>query len=161
MRRILVLIILLSVCLSVSGLQERTPTTLLLARHIKQWEPGWRYIGGWCTCPPLVPGQVWRDDGTWERKNKRGGRESVRVAIVKAAFPEETADWMRRVGAKSSSCRVEPYALGDEAYLQQCPPTFKSVLNYRKGRFLVTVNGDSQMLVERFAKYSLYAVPAN
>jgi hypothetical protein len=162
MQRILILIVLISVCVSASGLQaERAPTTFVLARHIKKLEPAWRYIGGVCTCPPLVPGQVWRDEGSWERKDKRGRREAVNVEIVKAASPEETADWMRRVGAKSSGCRVESYALGDEGYLKTCPRSFKSALNYRKDRFLVTVNGDSRTLVERFAKYSLYALPAN
>jgi hypothetical protein len=82
------------------------------------------------------------------------------VEIVKAASPEETADWMRRFSAKSSSCRVEAYPLGDEAFLHTCSRSFKSQLNYRKGRFLVTVDGDSQTLVERFAKYTLHAVPA-
>ena len=34
----------------------------------------------------------------------------------------------------------------------KCSRSFKSILNYRKGGFLVRVDGDSQPIVERFAK---------
>jgi hypothetical protein len=82
------------------------------------------------------------------------------VRIVKAASLEETADWMQHNGAKSSTCRVQPYSFGDEAYLHECSGIRKSVLNYRKDHFLVVVRGDSQTLVERFAKYTLKVLPA-
>jgi hypothetical protein len=104
---------------------------------------------------------VWRDNATWERTDKRGRREFVDVEIVKASSSDETADWMRQFGgAKSSSCRVETYPLGDEGFLLTCTRSFKSQLNYRKGLFLVRVLGDSPTLVERFAKYTLSVVPA-
>ena len=135
-----------------------------MARNVKRLEPTWRYHSGSCTCPPKVPGQVWRDVATWERKDKRGRRQFVNVEIVKAASTEETAEWMHHFGGGrggfSGSCRVESYQLGDEAYLFKCSRSFKSQLNYRKGRFLITVDGDSQTLVERFAKYTLHVLPA-
>jgi hypothetical protein len=97
----------------------------------------------------------------WEQTDKRGHREFVDVEIVKASSSDETADWMRHFGgAKSSSCRVETYPLGDEGVLLTCPRSFKSQLNYRKGSFLVRVHGDSSTVVERFAKYALSIVSA-
>jgi hypothetical protein len=143
--------------------QSRTPVTTTMARTIRRFEPTWRYVGGWCTCPPTVPEQVWRDNGTWDRKDKHGRREFVNVEIVKAGSVEETADWMRHYGggSGSGSCLVESYHLGDEAYLFKCSRSFKSILNYRKGRFLVRVDGDSQTIVERFAKYAVLRLPAS
>jgi hypothetical protein len=155
----------LLVCSCVLAQQpNRTPTTVVMARNVKRSEPGWRYMGGWCTCPPTVPGQVWRDNATWERRDKLGLRQFVDVEIVKAASSDEAAEWMRRYGggggAKSSSCGVETYPLGDEGVLLTCARSFKSQLNYRKGPFLIRVRGDSQTLVERFAKYALHVVSA-
>ena len=143
--------------------QSRTPVTTTIARSIRRLDPTWRYIPGWCTCPPTVPGQVWRDNGTWERTDKHDRREFVDVEIVKAASTQEAADWMRQYGggSGSSSCLVERHQLGDEAYLFKCPRSYKSILNYRKGRFLVRVNGDSQTVVERFAKYTAMRLPAS
>ena len=162
MRRTLALTCLLSVwAVAFAAQAERTPTTLVMARNVKRLEPGWRYVGGWCTCPPTVPQQVWRDNGTWERTDKGGRREFVDVEIVKGSSTEETADWMRRFGgANSSSCRAESYPLGDEGVLLACPRSFKNQLNYRKGPYLVRVHGDSRILVQRFAKYTLSVVPA-
>jgi hypothetical protein len=131
-----------------------------MARKVKRLEPTWQYIAGVCTCPPTVPGQEWRDIATWERKSKLGYRQFINVEIVKAASTNETANWMRQFGAKNSSCRVETYPLGDEAFLLTCSQRFKSQLNYRRGPFLIRVHGDSQTLVERFAKYTLQVVPA-
>ena len=143
--------------------QDRTPFTTTMARSIRRMEPGWRYTYGWCTCPPTVPGQVWRDIGTWERKDKEGRGESVEVWIVKAASPKESEDWMQRVGRGGSqeSCVVEAYKLGDEAYLLHCPKTYKNILNLRKGRFIVHVRSDSQELVERFARYVVMRLPTS
>ena len=160
MRRIPVLFLVLLVCSCVLAQKtDRIPTTLVMARYVKRLEPGWRYVGGWCTCPPIVPGQVWRDEGSWERLNRRG-QPSVKVEIVKAASTDEAAGWMRRFGTKGSSCRVETSSLGDEGYLLTCSQRFQSQLRYRKGRYLVSVDGESQTLVERFGRYALQVVPA-
>ena len=142
--------------------QTRIPFTNKMARAVRRVEPGWRYIGGWCSCPPTVPGQVWRDNGTWDRKDKQGRREFVDVEIVLAASAEESAEWIRRFGGGTSSriCQVAKYQMGDEAYLLTCPRSFKSTLNYRKGAFLVRVHGDSQKIVERFGRYTLAQLPA-
>jgi hypothetical protein len=162
MYRALVLTCLL--CVSAAGFAaqaERTPTTLVMARHLRRLEPTWQYVGGWCTCPPTLSGQVWRDNATWERTNKDGLREFVDVEIVKGSSSDETADWMRRVGSgNSSSCHVEAYLLGDQGFLLTCPQSFKGQLNYRSGPYLVRVRGDSPTLVERFAKYTLSVVAA-
>jgi hypothetical protein len=156
-----ILLCMFGVCLSGPAQQtQRTPTTFLMARQVKRIQPGWRFVGGWCTCPPLVPGQIWRDNATWERKDRRGQREFVSVEIVKASSTEETAKWMRQFGTKGSSCSTETISLGDEGYLLTCPRSFKSQLRYRKGQYLVNVDGDSRVLVERFANYTLKVVPA-
>src|ERR1044071_1322358 len=103
--------------------QIRTPLTNALARAIGRIEPGWRYSYVRCTCPPSVRGQVWRDIGAWERKDKYGHREFVEVWIVKAASPAESAEWIDRFahGISHGSCQMKSYQLGDEAYLLKCP----------------------------------------
>src|SRR5713226_3898425 len=143
--------------------QDRTPLTNTIARAIRRTEPGWRYTYGWCTCPPTVRGQVWRDIGHWERKDKYGRSESVEVWIVKAASSDESAEYIDRFahGISHGSCQMETYPLGDEAYLLKCPATYKSILNYRKGRFIVEVRGDSQEIVERFGNYAVMRLPAS
>jgi hypothetical protein len=110
---------------------------------------------------------VWRDIGVWEREDKQGHRETVKVEIAKAGSSEESAEWMRLFGGgnPSGSCQTERFQLGDEAYLLKCPTTFKSIfnyeriLNYRKGRFIVQVQGGSQEIVERFARYAIMRLP--
>jgi hypothetical protein len=165
-KRMYILGLLLSLSTSavspLSG-QARIPLTNKIARAIRRVEPGWRYNYGWCTCPPSVPGQVWRDIGHWERKDKQGHAEAVNVWIIKAASSEESAEWMRRYagGGANGSCQIESYQLGDEGYLFKCPTTYKSILNYRKGRFLVQVRGDSQEIVERFGRYVVMRLPAS
>jgi len=128
-----------------------------MARAIKRVEPGWRYTYGWCTCPRSVSGQVWRDIGTWERTGKDGKRESVDVWVVLAGSAAESEEWMDRWAHVISHTpdQTESYPRGDEAYLSKGPTTFRRILNCRKGRYLITVRGDSQELVERFAKYAL------
>ena len=89
----------------------------------------------------------------------------MNVEIVKAASIEEAAEWMRHFGggggSLTGSCQVESYQLRDEAYLFKCSRSFKSILNVRKGCFLVRVDGDSQTIVERFAKYVAMRLPAS
>ena len=164
MKRMHILAFLLLLSMSFAtplSAQIRTPLTTIMARAVRRMEPGWRYSYGWCTCPPTVRGQVWRDIGTWERKDRYGQREFVDVWIVKAASAAETTEWIDRFarGISHGSCQIESYQLGDEAYLFRCPATFKSMLNYRKGRFLVQVRGDSQEIVERFGKYAIMRLP--
>ena len=166
MKRMHILAFLLFLSMSVAtplSAQNRTPLTTIMARSIRRVEPDWRYTYGWCTCPPTVPGQVWRDIGTWERKDRDGNRESVDVWIVKASSSEESADWIHRFGRGGSEgrCQIENYQLGDEAYLLKCPATYKIILNYRKDRFIVQVRSDSQKVVERFARYAVMRLPAS
>ena len=143
--------------------QERTPLTTTIARSIKRIEPSWRYHYAWCTCPPTVPGQVWRDIGTWERVNKQGQKDSVDVWIVKTSSAAESAGWMQRVGRGGSqqACASENFQLGDEGYLLKCPRTYKNILNYRKGRYIIQIRSDSQQLVERFAGYVMVRLPTS
>lgn len=162
------LLSLLATAVPAPSAQARTPLTYRMARSIRRVEPDWRYSGGWCTCPPRVRGQVWRDIGIWERDDKQGHRETVKVEIFKAASSEESADWMRRFGSvgPNGSCQTERFQFGDEAYLLKCSTTLKSIfdyeriLNYRRGRYIVQVQGGSQEIVERFAKYAIRRLPA-
>src|SRR5215467_14048781 len=99
MRRYSILLCVLLVCSGVLAQQtHRTPTTIVMSRNMKLLEPEWDYVGGGCTCPPIVAGQVWRDDGAWERKDASGQRVFVRVEIVKATSTDATIDYMRRFG---------------------------------------------------------------
>jgi hypothetical protein len=162
--QVLGFLLLLSVSAAMSlSAQDRIPLTNTIARAIRRTEPGWRYTYGWCTCPPAVRGQMWRDIGHWERKDKYGRSESVEVWIVKAASSDESAEYIDRFahGISHGSCQMQTYQLGDEAYLLKCPATHKSILNYRKGRFIVEVRGDSQEIVERLGNYAVMRLPAS
>ena len=122
------------------------PLTTRLAREIKHKEPSWRYTAGWCTCPPLVSGQLSHDVDSWERKDREGNRELLDMDIYKISTAEEASEWIRRFGRGDfgKGCEVEKYQLGDEAYLLKCPRRFKSILYYNKSNFIVAVTGDSQ-----------------
>jgi hypothetical protein len=140
-----------------------SPITTELARAIKRKEPGWGYTPGVCTCPPLVRSQLSHDVGIWVRKDEEGNRESISIDIYKIAITEEAVEYMNDIGRgrHGTRCQLEVYELGDEGYVFKCPSSFKSVVYYRKGDFIVQVSGDSQDIVERFARYALAGLPAS
>jgi len=138
--------------------QMMSPITTRIARAIRYKEPSWQYSAGHCTCPPLVPSQISHDVGDWERKDKSGNREFVNMDIYRIKSLDEVTGWMaqfarpRQTGGR---CQVEPYPIGDEGYLYKCPTSYKSLVYFRKGHLIVHVKGDSEMIVQRFARYSV------
>jgi hypothetical protein len=106
---------------------------------------------------------VSHDVGSWERKDEEGNREFVDIDIYKIAITEEAVEYMNDIGRgrHGTRCQLGGYELGDGGYVFKCPSSFKSVIYYRQGDFIVQVSGDSQDITERFARYALAGLPAS
>ncbi|HKC65897.1 MAG TPA: hypothetical protein VKB86_19795 [Pyrinomonadaceae bacterium] len=145
----------------------RIPLTTEVAKVIKSKEPGWKYITGVCHCPRITSGEVVLDIGKWERKIKGGRLETIRMRIHKIASTEEAAQWMDQWNREIAIGwpQVKRYDLADEAYLLDHRFGVNSVnpitIFFRKKNIIVEVSGDSLGVVERFARYSVKALPVN
>ena len=140
--------------------QPLSPIAARVARAIRSREPGWHYGPLVCQCP-IVPGQLSRDSGYLVRRARSGTEESVGIDIFRMESAELAADWIGGIGRGSLGprCRVESYRLGNEAYLLHCPSSYRSILYFRKGSFVVELRGDSPKLVERLARASVMGLP--
>ena len=157
------LVLLLSICAAtVPAAQSLSPIAARVARAIRSREPNWRYDPVVCLCP-TVPGQLSRDTGSLVRRAHNGAETSVGIDIYQMESVEIAADWVGSIprGRLGPRCRVESYWLGDEAYLLHCPSSYRNILYYRKGNFVVELRGNSQNLVERLARASVMGFPAS
>src|SRR5207253_2750559 len=104
-------------CISQTQLNARV--TMKVAQSVKRKEPGWRFVMGVCTCPPLLPSQLFDDVAQWDRKRADGRREHVGMQIYRIGAQKEIIDFMKGFGTQrwTGGARVQRYDLGDEAYL--------------------------------------------
>src|SRR4051812_40752493 len=94
-----------------------------IERAIERKEQGWQHMRGFCTCPPLIPGQKSVLISVWERIADSHLKERVNIDIYEVASFVEAAEWMNRYG-KGEITRdgeMSRYELGDEAYLFKYP----------------------------------------
>ena len=133
-------------------------------------EPGWDFVPGVCTCPPMYSGQKAQSVvGGWRREADGMRREVVSMDIYEIVSAGEAAEGMKGYGrgGPGSACRVEKYAFGDEAYLSHCPVNPKDTVRvnfsivFRWGRYIVSVSGGARETVERFAGHVLCRLPAS
>jgi hypothetical protein len=143
-----------------------------IARSIKRKEPEWRYIMGFCTCPPLLPSQVNDDLAVWNRKRANGTRERVGLQIYTIGSRSEAVDFMKNFasGRYRGHSRIYEYQLGDEAFLLDYSDvktgpnvTLKNPLSLwiRQGNFVLNIYGELPGTVLRFARYALTNLPVN
>lgn len=120
-------------------------------------EPYWRYVGGVCSCPPLLDEQLGVSVASFERKRDRGGLELVEIEVYSVSSTEAASRWIRRFGDGSTPAdwRIKPYRLGDEAFLATSPDGKSLGLTIRTGSLLIQVHGESLGSVERFARHVL------
>ena len=153
------------------GPGERSPLTSAVARAIKNDESDWTYTAAHCTCPPLISPQESASLGIWSRRDKKGEIEELIMDIYKIPSVEEAVQFIRGYDSDTykGPCRVQKYQLGDEASLLDCSAVHISentkvmggpiALWLRKDNFLISVNGNSEGTVVRFAKYALRTLP--
>jgi hypothetical protein len=151
--------------------REMSPLTSVVARAIKNDEADWNYTPGHCTCPPLISPQESANLGIWERRDKKGELEQLIMEIYEIPSVGEAFKFIRGYDSDTykGPCRVQRYELGDEASLLDCSAVHISentkvfggpmVLWLRKDNFLISVNGNSEGTVVRFAKYALRVLP--
>ncbi len=156
-------ILFLAVCASVKPVVARQagPELAILRRAsaaIKSAEGVILNVGSTVTAPPLMREQRGVASATWNQAEPPGTLSKIRVTVIIVGIT--TADAAshffdeRRVAA---GWRLEPYALGDQADLGIYGDSLRYEINFRKGRFLVSVGGFSRDDVERIARYVLQA----
>src|SRR5215510_8933573 len=149
-----------------SAAQDIRPEELILDRTaaaIRNAEPEWRFIGGICTCPPLVDEQLGVAVGTLNR-SLNGSSDHISVDIYSIATGRLRRGWIysRLHGNVAKGCSVTDYKLGDDATMATYFDTSQGLsyygITFRKGRFVASINGQSRDTVERFARFPLTAM---
>jgi len=89
------------------------------AANIMNIEPGWRFVAGLCSCPPLMKEQVGVAIGTWELRSADTSLRRVDVTVHSIATADAASRYMRadtrkHVGAGWS---IQDYDLADGGYL--------------------------------------------
>jgi hypothetical protein len=155
---------------SAEPVRLNTLTSADFAEALGAEEPGWDFIPGVCTCPPMYGGQKAQSVvGGWRREPDGARREVVSIDIYEIESAAEAAVGMKGYGrgGSGSACRVEKYAFGDEAYLSGCPINPKDTVRanisivFRWGRYMVSVRGGARETAERFAGHVLSRLPAS
>jgi hypothetical protein len=140
--------------------------TTQVAGSVKKKEPDWRYVMGFCTCPPLLPSQISDDVADWSRKRADGKSEWVAMQIHVIGNQKEAIEFMSHFGSGRSRARsvIRKYELGDEAFLiEYSAGDIKnpSQMWMRKDKFIVHLDGALPATVIRFAQYALKNLPTN
>ena len=141
--------------------------TIQVAGSVKKKEPHWRYVMGFCTCPPLLPSQISDDVAVWSRKRVDSTSEWVAMQIYVIGKQEEAIDFVSRFGSGRLRVHssIQKYDLGDEAFLISYDSSGK-IKNpiqmwMRKDKFIVHIDGALAGTVIRFAQYALQNLPRN
>ena len=141
-----------------------------IARSVKRKEPQWRYLMGFCECPPLLPSQLADDFAEWERKRANGTQERVAMQIYTIASRTEAIDFMKNFasGRYQGHSRMNKYQLGDEAFLLDYSAVnidpnanLKNPITLwiRRDNFVLNIDGELPGTVIRFARYALANLP--
>jgi len=138
--------------------------TIQVAGSIKKKEPDWRYVMGFCTCPPLLPSQISEDVADWSRKRADGKSEWVAMQIHMIGNQKEAIEFMSSFssGRFRAHSVIHKYPLGDEAVLiEYSAEDIKNPIQMwmRKDKFIVHLDGALPGTVIRFAQYALKNLP--
>jgi hypothetical protein len=140
--------------------------TIQVAGSVKKKEPDWRYVMGFCTCPPLLPSQISDDVADWSRKRADGKSEWVAMQIHMIGNQKEAIEFMNHFNSGRSRAHsvIHKYELGDEAFLiEYSAGDIKNPTQMwmRKDKFIVHLDGGLPGTVIRFAQYALKNLPTN
>jgi hypothetical protein len=140
--------------------------TIKVAGSIKKKEPDWRYVMGFCTCPPLLPSQISDDVADWFRKRVDSTSEQVAMQIYMIGNQKEAVDFMSRFssGRFRAHSVIHKYELGDEAFLiEYSAEDIKNPIQLwmRKDKFVIHIDGALPGTVIRFAQYALKDLPSS
>jgi len=139
--------------------------TIQVAGSIKKKEPDWRYVMGFCTCPPLLPSQISEDVADWSRK-RADKSEWVAMQIHLIGNQKEAVEFMSHFSSGRSRAHsvIHKYELGDEAFLiEYSAADIKNPIQLwmRKDKFIVHLDGALPGTVIRFAQYALKNLPVS
>jgi hypothetical protein len=140
--------------------------TIQVAGSVKKKEPDWRYVMGFCTCPPLLPSQISDDVADWSRKRADGQSEWVAMQIHTIGNQKEAIEFMNQFSSGLSRVHsvIHKYELGDEAFLiEYSAADIKNPTQMwmRKDKFIVHLDGALPGIVIRFAQYALKNLPTH
>ena len=135
--------------------RSEAPLVAKVENAIRSTEPGWRCIKCIFDGPaPLVPSQRPLVSDLWNHISKSGKRERVNVLIfqVDSRSDAEMCLGPVREGKVATGWKEERFNMGDEGYLGTFKNGWGFAIQFRKGIIVVTVTGDSLLLVNRFAQ---------
>jgi hypothetical protein len=121
----------------------------------------WRFIPAVCTCPPLMREQVGVAIGTWQRNSPDGLSDLVSVSVYAIKTSNAASRYMqvRRSGRQlPDGWTLQRTGFAVDAYAAVYKDARRYGLTFRKGRFIVDVNGGNEAEVETFARPVLDAV---
>jgi hypothetical protein len=131
------------------------------AANIQNVEPAWRFVSAVCDCPPLTDEQVGVAAGSWQQPGDGTSIRSISVRVHAIGNPQAASQWIDRathMNVQPDGWTIAGYDLGDGAYTATYQDGRRYEVNFRKGRFLGFVSGESKVDVERFARHLLAAI---
>jgi hypothetical protein len=146
---------LLVVLLATLLVGREMPVVQRVEDAIRASEPGWVCSHAVLNAPPPdVPSEKRLVASVWEHTSQNGKRESVHLYIsqVDSRSDAETSLKSMREGKVAPGWKVEPYSIGDEAYLAKFRDGTRYEIHFRKNTIIVRVSSDSIRLAGRFAK---------
>lgn len=164
--RLLMLCALTVTCLlqPISAVQESPENALIkrVAARLRQVQSSWQFVGGICTCPPLMEEQEGIAVGGWYHGTRGHLKEIAHVTVYRISSAEAASRWLDGFihGGAAEGWMVEAYNLADEACLSTYGDSARYTITFRKGLFLVTVSGASRRNVELVARHVLVEVAA-
>ena len=129
---------------------------------IRAAEPGWQWTHPVLDSSPIVPSEKRLLISRWKHTSRTGQLETVDLHIFQVDSRHDAEMFLapEREGKVPSGWKVNPYSIGDEAYLATYGNGQRYEVYFRRGMVIVIVKGDSIQLVERFAKYAAKQIAA-
>jgi hypothetical protein len=143
---------------------EPRPESAILRRaaeNIQSVEPEWRFVSAICNCARLDEQQVGVAAGSWRQPGDDASTRSIEVRVHGIANRQAASRWIARAKHRKNQSDEWTHSdcdLGDGCYTATYQDGRRYEVNFRKGRFLGFVSGESRVDVQRFAKYLLAAM---
>lgn len=99
--------------------------------------------------------------GSWQQPGDGGSLHTIAVRVHAIANPQAASHWIdhaTQTNIRTDGWTITGYKLGDGGYAATYQDGKRYEVNFRKGRFLAFVSGESKTDVERFARFLLAAM---
>jgi hypothetical protein len=127
---------------------------------LRKEEPSWTFIGGVCSCPPLINEQ---ESVSVARIEDRQGREIAGITVFQISSSEVASTWLKNFSSRqvAPDWTVAPYDVGAPAYISTYRNGERFEIHSGRGRFLLEVYGPSRQEIDRIAKYLLQVIKSD